>query len=68
MPENLSKDRRVIMPTTNSAYGTGDENNLCVKIVTLISNLLKSNEIFPLAALVGAPLCKKPEEAKSLQL
>ena len=33
----------------------------------LISNLLKSNDIiFPLAALVGAPLCKKPEEAKSV--
>ena len=25
----LSKDQLVIMPTTNSAYGTGDENNFC---------------------------------------
>jgi nucleoside-diphosphate-sugar epimerase len=27
--EKLSKDQRVIMPTTNSAYGSGDENNYC---------------------------------------
>jgi len=27
----LSKDQRVIMPTTNSAYGTGDENNFCTE-------------------------------------
>ncbi len=25
----LSKEQKVIMPTTNSAYGTGDENNFC---------------------------------------
>lgn len=25
----LSKDQMVLMPTTNSAYGTGDENNFC---------------------------------------
>lgn len=25
----LSKDQVVLMPTTNSAYGTGDENNYC---------------------------------------
>ena len=25
----LSKDQRVLMPTTNSAYGAGDENNYC---------------------------------------
>jgi nucleoside-diphosphate-sugar epimerase len=27
--KNLSKDQRIIMPTTNSAYGSGDENNYC---------------------------------------
>ena len=27
----LSKQQRVLMPTTNSAYGTGDENNLCTE-------------------------------------
>jgi nucleoside-diphosphate-sugar epimerase len=27
--KNLSKDQRIIMPTTNSAYGSGDENNFC---------------------------------------
>ncbi|WP_404360880.1 NAD-dependent epimerase/dehydratase family protein [Methylotuvimicrobium sp. KM1] len=27
----LSKDQRVLMPTTNSAYGTGDEHNLCTE-------------------------------------
>ena len=27
--ENLSKDQQIIMPTTNSAYGSGDENNHC---------------------------------------
>ena len=25
----LSKDQKIIMPTTNSAYGTGDKNNFC---------------------------------------
>ena len=29
MLENLSMDQWVIMPTTTSAYGTGDENNFC---------------------------------------
>lgn len=27
----LSRDQRVLMPTTNSAYGTGDENNFCTE-------------------------------------
>ena len=27
----LSKDQIVLMPTTNSAYGTGDENNYCTE-------------------------------------
>ena len=27
----LSKDQIVLMPTTNSAYGTGDENNFCTE-------------------------------------
>jgi nucleoside-diphosphate-sugar epimerase len=27
----LSNDQQVIMPTTNSAYGTGDENNFCTE-------------------------------------
>ena len=27
--KNLSDDQRIIMPTTNSAYGKGDENNYC---------------------------------------
>ena len=27
--KQLSASQRVIMPTTNSAYGTGDENNFC---------------------------------------
>ena len=31
MIENLSSDQRVLMPTTNSAYGTGDENNFCTE-------------------------------------
>lgn len=31
MIKNLSKDQRVLMPTTNSAYGTGDENNFCTE-------------------------------------
>ncbi|MAK12064.1 MAG: hypothetical protein CMI73_00065 [Candidatus Pelagibacter sp.] len=29
MLKDLSKDQQVIMPTTNSAYGTGDKNNFC---------------------------------------
>jgi nucleoside-diphosphate-sugar epimerase len=31
MIKNLSKDQRVLMPTTNSAYGSGDENNFCTE-------------------------------------
>lgn len=31
MLKNLSKDQTVLMPTTNSAYGTGDENNFCTE-------------------------------------
>ena len=27
--KNLSKQQRILMPTTNSAYGTGDKNNFC---------------------------------------
>lgn len=27
--KQLSKDQRIIMPTTNSAYGSGEENNFC---------------------------------------
>ena len=27
----VSNDQRIIMPTTNSAYGTGDENNFCTE-------------------------------------
>lgn len=27
----LSRDQRVLMPTTNSAYGTGDDNNFCTE-------------------------------------
>lgn len=28
---HLSKDQIILMPTTNSAYGTGDENNFCTE-------------------------------------
>lgn len=31
MIKNLGKDQRVLMPTTNSAYGTGDANNFCTE-------------------------------------
>lgn len=31
MLKRLSKDQKVLMPTTNSAYGTGDENNFCTE-------------------------------------
>ncbi len=31
MIKNLSKNQWVLMPTTNSAYGTGDENNFCTE-------------------------------------
>lgn len=31
MLKKLSKDQIVLMPTTNSAYGTGDENNFCTE-------------------------------------
>jgi len=31
MLDKISKDQIVVMPTTNSAYGTGDKNNLCTE-------------------------------------
>lgn len=31
MLSSLSKEQRVLMPTTNSAYGSGDENNYCTE-------------------------------------
>ena len=31
MLKHASKNQRVLMPTTNSAYGTGDENNFCTE-------------------------------------
>ncbi|CAK0769412.1 GDP-D-glycero-alpha-D-manno-heptose dehydrogenase [Gammaproteobacteria bacterium] len=31
MLKNLSQDQLLLMPTTNSAYGTGDENNFCTE-------------------------------------
>jgi nucleoside-diphosphate-sugar epimerase len=31
MLKHVSKSQRVLMPTTNSAYGTGDENNFCTE-------------------------------------
>ncbi len=31
MLKHLSKEQVVLMPTTNSAYGTGDENNFCTE-------------------------------------
>lgn len=31
MIKHLSRDQWVLMPTTNSAYGTGDENNFCTE-------------------------------------
>lgn len=31
MLKALSKEQRVLMPTTNSAYGTGDANNFCTE-------------------------------------
>ena len=27
----VSKEQRILMPTTNSAYGSGDENNFCTE-------------------------------------
>jgi len=35
MLKHLSKEQIVLMPTTNSAYGTGDENNFCTEESTL---------------------------------
>ncbi|WP_435230918.1 NAD-dependent epimerase/dehydratase family protein [Pseudopelagicola sp. nBUS_20] len=29
--DSLSKDQRVLMPTTNSAYGSGDDDNFCTE-------------------------------------
>jgi nucleoside-diphosphate-sugar epimerase len=31
MLDHISKEQCIIMPTTNSAYGTGDENNYCTE-------------------------------------
>ena len=31
MLDELSRDQKVLMPTTNSAYGSGDENNFCTE-------------------------------------
>lgn len=31
MLKHVSKDQRILMPTTNSAYGSGDNNNLCTE-------------------------------------
>jgi len=31
----VSEDQAILMPTTNSAYGTGDENNFCTEESTL---------------------------------
>lgn len=31
MLKNVSKNQRILMPTTNSAYGSGDENNFCTE-------------------------------------
>jgi|TARA_R110001583_G_scaffold179320_3_gene336085 nucleoside-diphosphate-sugar epimerase len=31
MMDLVSKDQRIIMPTTNSAYGSGDDNNFCTE-------------------------------------
>jgi nucleoside-diphosphate-sugar epimerase len=31
MLKNVSKDQRILMPTTNSAYGSGDKNNFCTE-------------------------------------
>ena len=31
MLDKISKEQRIIMPTTNSAYGSGDDDNLCTE-------------------------------------
>ncbi len=31
MLRNVSKQQRILMPTTNSAYGSGDKNNFCTE-------------------------------------
>ena len=31
MLKHVSREQRVLMPTTNSAYGSGDENNFCTE-------------------------------------
>jgi nucleoside-diphosphate-sugar epimerase len=31
MLDKVSKEQKIIMPTTNSAYGSGDENNFCTE-------------------------------------
>ena len=33
--DNVSKNQLIIMPTTNSAYGTGDKNNFCTELSKL---------------------------------
>lgn len=35
MLKHLAADQLVLMPTTNSAYGTGDENNFCTEMSPL---------------------------------
>jgi len=31
MLKHVSQQQRILMPTTNSAYGSGDENNYCTE-------------------------------------
>jgi nucleoside-diphosphate-sugar epimerase len=33
--DNISPNQKIIMPTTNSAYGTGDKNNFCNELTKL---------------------------------
>jgi nucleoside-diphosphate-sugar epimerase len=35
MLKHVSQEQRIPMPTTNSAYGSGDENNYCTEESTL---------------------------------
>ena len=39
--ESISNDQKIIMPTTNSAYGAGDENNYCDESSHVMAALLK---------------------------
>ena len=43
MLDNLSQDQIILMPTTNSAYGSGDKDNYCTETTPLkpISHMLK---------------------------